>query len=110
MAERSCLGAEWNSAWGFRDGSDCRDGSDSSGCARRSRLASMGGGICVESCRDGPRAICRILQAIVAGILLFTGITCQFWSGMNVNDVPLSKLCNTFSGSGETSDGARILF
>ena len=61
----------------------------------------MGKGACVESCSDGPRAICRILQAILAGLLLFIGITCQFWAGLNVNDVPLSKLCNTYSGSPE---------
>ena len=61
----------------------------------------MAGGVCVESCSDGPRAICRILQAIVAGLLLFTGITCQFWAGLNINDIPLSKLCNTYSGSPE---------
>lgn len=61
----------------------------------------MAGGVCVESCSDGPRAICRILQAILAGLLLFIGITCQFWAGLNVNDVPLSKLCDTYSGSPE---------
>ena len=61
----------------------------------------MGKGACVESCSDGPRAICRVLQAILAGLLLFIGITCQFWAGLNVNDVPLSKLCNTYSGSPE---------
>ena len=25
----------------------------------------------------------------------------QFWAGMNVNDVPLSKLCDAYSGSPE---------
>jgi len=61
----------------------------------------MAGGVCVESCSDGPRAICRLLQAILAGLILFIGITCQFWAGMNVNDVPLSKLCDAYSGSPE---------
>jgi hypothetical protein len=55
----------------------------------------------VQSCRDGPLAICRILQAVLAGLLLFTGIVCQFWAGSNVNDIPLSNLCNAYSGSSE---------
>lgn len=42
--------------------------------------------------------LCRDVQAVVAGLLLFIGITCQFWSGMSVNDVPLSSLCETYSG------------
>ncbi|EKX38747.1 hypothetical protein GUITHDRAFT_115076 [Guillardia theta CCMP2712] len=57
-------------------------------------------GVCVDSCSDGPRAICRILQAIISGIFLFIGIVCQFWSGLNLNDVPLSSLCETYSGDG----------
>jgi len=64
----------------------------------------MAGGVCVESCSDGPRAICRILQAILAGLLLFVGITMQFWAGLNLNDVPLTSLCDTFSGSPEVMD------
>ena len=36
------------------------------------------------------------VQAVIAGLLLFIGICCQFWSGLNVNDVPLSKLCDSY--------------
>ena len=35
-------------------------------------------------------------QAVMAGLLLFIGICCQFWSGLNVNDIPLSKLCDSY--------------
>jgi len=43
-------------------------------------------------------------QAILAGLLLFVGITCQFWAGLNLNDVPLTSLCNAYSGSPEVMD------
>ncbi|KAJ1486335.1 hypothetical protein T484DRAFT_1943576 [Baffinella frigidus] len=58
----------------------------------------MAGFECAEKC-DGAVGICRIIQAVVAGLLLFIGITCQFWAGLNVNDVPLASLCDTYSGS-----------
>lgn len=61
----------------------------------------MGGPECVEGCKDGPRAICRMLQAIIAGTALFIGIVCQFWTSGQLNEVSLVNLCMTFSGSKE---------
>jgi len=62
--------------------------------------------VCVHSCSDGPIGICRILQAVFACLFLFIGITCQFYAGLNVNDVSLGNLCNTYSGSSEVMDEA----
>ena len=44
---------------------------------------------------------CSFLRALaaLAGLLGFIGITCQFWAALNLNDIPLAKLCETYSGS-----------
>lgn len=56
----------------------------------------------MDSCSDGPRAACRIVQAIIACLLLFIGIVMQLWSGTHVDDIPLSVLCETYSGAKDT--------
>ena len=35
-------------------------------------------------------------------LLMLSGIICQLWAATNVSDIPLSTLCETYSGSGET--------
>lgn len=60
--------------------------------------------VCVDSCSDGPIAICRICQAVTACLFLFIGITCQFYAGLNTNDISLGNLCDTYSGSSEIMD------
>mmetsp|Transcript_23971 Transcript_23971/g.48364 ORF Transcript_23971/g.48364 Transcript_23971/m.48364 type:complete len:404 (+) Transcript_23971:136-1347(+) len=60
--------------------------------------------VCVDKCSDGAVGICRLTQAVIACLFLFIGITCQFYAGLNVNDVPLSNLCETYSGSGDAMD------
>mmetsp|Transcript_49334 Transcript_49334/g.120339 ORF Transcript_49334/g.120339 Transcript_49334/m.120339 type:complete len:413 (+) Transcript_49334:152-1390(+) len=58
-----------------------------------------GGCACVDSCSDGPRAACRIVQAIIACLLLFIGICMQLTAGTHVDDLPLRVLCETYSGN-----------
>ena len=43
----------------------------------------------------------RRALAALAVLLLFIGITCQFWAALNLNDIPLAKLCETYSGSAQ---------
>ena len=35
---------------------------------------------------------------------MLVGIACQLWAATNVGDIPLSTLCETYSGSGETME------
>ncbi len=43
-----------------------------------------------------------LAQAVIGSIILFIGIVMQFWAGNNVADIPLSTLCSTYSGAGDT--------
>ncbi len=40
-------------------------------------------------------------QASVGAVLLFIGIVMQLWASYNVSDIPLSTLCEAYSGAGD---------
>jgi len=40
----------------------------------------------------------RLITGVVGLVLLFSGVVCQWWAGNNFADVPLTTLCEAYSG------------
>jgi hypothetical protein len=95
--------------------SDARDGQ-----ALRATERGRGSMVCVESCSDGPRAICRILQVPpLTPLPLFPGAICPVrkvptipWQQMPVKRISLAKMAcaqrQTRARVGDSALGFRV--